>query len=1091
MVSDLLTLLIGTDWIANRDEILRRIAQDVRKERGNRILLVPELISHDVERRLASVAGDTASRFAQVLSFTRLGRRVMDLVGNAAIECLDESGRIVAMAAAARQLHSRLKAYGSVETKPEFLSELLDVVDEFKRCCINSETLRGAMGETEGVLAQKLEELSLLLESYDALCSQGKRDPRDQMTWVLEQLQEMDFASEHVFYVDGFPDFTRQNMAILEHFIASGADVTISLNCDAIKSAQMAFEKAGQTASDIFSFAKGKGIPVTIEQVNPREDALLALRENLFEGTSCSYPQLLPCVHTVKANSPYQECQVAADRILRYLQSGNRYRDFGIVCTKLETYTPLLRLVFGKCGIPLYLVGTEEVLQTGVISTLIFALDAALGGFEQRDVLRYLRSTLSPLALDDCDKLENYVVIWAISGKTWTIPWTSHPRGLVDQWEDADRRELESLNTYRHQLIDPLVKLRDGFRNASNVKQQVHTIYEFLGTICFKERLKQLSNNMDQAGDNRSAQICNQLWEILLSALEQLEDVLGETAWDDENFVRLLKLLLSQCDVGTIPPVLDAVSAGSVDAMRCQQQKHLIILGADEGAFPGYAGSSGLLTDQERVALRSAGVPLTGGAMEGLQSEFAEIYGVFCGAEESVMMISSGAQPSFIFRRAANLSGGVSEAERSMMSQVRNPLSAASHLVRYDDATTANQLGIEDAYRFVKARKDHSMGVVSRENIKALYGQKLKLSASQVDRQAECRLSYFLKYGLRAQERKEATIDPAEFGTYVHAVLEQTGHAVMEKGGFHAVTLEETMALATEYSEAYLHAHFGALESHRLEYLFRRNMQELEMVVHELWRELSQASYEPQFFELHFDKAGQMPTIDIPNQGIEAVLRGFVDRVDVWDRGESTYFRVVDYKTGKKDFDYCDVFNGVGLQMLLYLFALEKAGADLIPGKRISAGVQYFPARAPYVNVDGSLNDEEAAQVRKSHWKRSGLLLSDMDSLRAMDDSDKMDILSCKVLKDGTLSGDVADREQLGLLSDYVMHILAKMAEDIACGNITPNPYTRGTSHDACTYCPYGSICHQESVSGRRNYKSMNAQEFWERIRKEVRHHGG
>ena len=95
--------------------------------------------------------------------------------------------------------------------------------------------------------------------------------------------------------------------------------MTISLNCDAIKSAQMAFEKAGQTASDIFSFAKGKGIPVTIEQVKPRENALLALRENLFEGDSCSYPQLLPCVHTVKANSPYQECQVAADRILRYL----------------------------------------------------------------------------------------------------------------------------------------------------------------------------------------------------------------------------------------------------------------------------------------------------------------------------------------------------------------------------------------------------------------------------------------------------------------------------------------------------------------------------------------------------------------------------------------------------------------------------------------------------------------------------------------------------------------------------------------------------------------------------------------------------
>ena len=54
----MLTLLYGTDWTANRKEILRMIAQDVTQKKGGRILLVPELISHETERRLCAAAGD-------------------------------------------------------------------------------------------------------------------------------------------------------------------------------------------------------------------------------------------------------------------------------------------------------------------------------------------------------------------------------------------------------------------------------------------------------------------------------------------------------------------------------------------------------------------------------------------------------------------------------------------------------------------------------------------------------------------------------------------------------------------------------------------------------------------------------------------------------------------------------------------------------------------------------------------------------------------------------------------------------------------------------------------------------------------------
>ena len=293
------------------------------------------------------------------------------------------------------------------------------------------------------------------------------------------------------------------------------------------------------------------------------------------------------------------------------------------------------------------------------------------------------------------------------------------------------------------------------------------------------------------------------------------------------------------------------------------------------------------------------------------------------------------------------------------------------------------------------------------------------------------------------------------------------------------------MAIARKHSQEYAQERFSLLDSQRLEYLFRRNMLELEMVVQELWLELNQAEYVPHAFEMQFGLDGEMPAIEITGAALKARLRGLVDRVDVWKTGESTFFRVVDYKTGRKDFDYCDVFNGVGLQMLLYLFALEDAGSS-IGAKRVSAGVQYFPARAPYVSVDGAVSEDEAAKERKKLWERKGLLLENTDSLQAMDPTDGFDRLCCKRKKDGTVSGDLADSVQLGQLKDYVMQVLRKLIDEIASGDVTANPYTRGYSHDACTFCPYGAICHKETVAGRRNYKKMEPQEFWEAVGKEA-----
>ena len=1085
----MLTVIVGKDWKANRDRILNMIAADVAEEAPNRVLLVPELISHETERRLCAVAGDTASRFAEVLSFTRLVNRVAEYSGCGVDECLDNGGRIVAMASAARQLHSVLKAYASVETRPEFLTGLVDAVDEFKRCCITSDDLRAAAARTQGSLAQKLEELSMLQDAYDGLCSHGKRDPRDQMTWLLEKIEESTFGEDHVFYIDGFPDFTRQHMGILEHLITVSPRVVISLNCDCPGTKAMAFEKAGKTAFELIGFAKRNGIAVKTEYISPISSPLVPAVEALFQGAlpgKIDADRLILC----GTESISQECILAAERILELIRSGARYRQIGVVCSDKEAYRNSVGMIFKRCGIPTYLSGSDDILDKSVIATILSAMDAALGGFESRDVIRYMKSALSPLELELCDRLENYAILWGIRGSKWLFEWTNHPRGLGEEFTDADHEYLAELNCAREQVLAPLVKLRDGFRRASALKDQVLALYEYLEEISLSDRLCELAQQLEDDGDNRGAQILNQLWEILIGALEQLYDVLGNTVWDNDTFSRLMRLLLSQYDVGTIPPVLDSVTVGSISAMRCQQVKHLIVLGALEGALPGYGGSTGVLNDQEREDLRKLGVQLTGGALEGLQNEFAEIYGVFCSAEETVQVSCPSGQPSFIYKRLCAMSAQTHKPDQLLGAALANRFEASALLSRWGASDEAEKLGLSAEYASIQRRREHSLGKVSPENIQALYGMNLRLSASQIDKLADCRLSYFLKYGMRLRERKPISIDPAEFGTYVHAVLENTVRKIMEQGGFQSVSLEDALTIAEEYSDEYAAQRFSQLDTDRIVYLFKRNRQELAVIVEELWDEMRHCDFMPAEFELGFGNDGKLPPIPIPGNSLAAQLSGFVDRVDIWRNEAQAYYRVVDYKTGKKDFDYCDIYNGLGLQMLLYLFALQNNSSALFGEDAVAAGVQYFPARAPYISADGTLTEKEAESLRLKSLKRRGLLLLDEAVLDAMTGDGNEGRLPFTKKKDGTLSGDLADGRQMQVLRGYLFRLLGSMVDDIASGSVEANPYTRGSSHNACAFCPYGAICHKNDVEGRRNYKAMTPQRFWEEIEKEMKSHG-
>ena len=275
-----------------------------------------------------------------------------------------------------------------------------------------------------------------------------------------------------------------------------------------------------------------------------------------------------------------------------------------------------------------------------------------------------------------------------------------------------------------------------------------------------------------------------------------------------------------------------------------------------------------------------------------------------------------------------------------------------------------------------------------------------------------------------------------------------------------------------------------------MNYLFQRNVDELMHLIRELWMELSVSLFLPSQFEIGFGEDKEMPAVSISGAKMPAQLGGFVDRVDVWNDGNNNYFRVVDYKSGQKSFDYCDVFNGMGLQMLLYMFALEQGGAGVLGEHPIPVGVQYFSARFPYLSKDRRIDDEEAQLEHGKTLKRKGLILSDEAIMEAMEPEGAPARLSAGHNKNGDIIGDVADRDQFRMLRKYVFSILRKLVNEIASGNVAPNPYTRGDSHNACKYCPYGAVCHKSSVAGRRNYQAMKPQRFWDEIAKEVQDNG-
>ena len=59
---------------------------------------------------------------------------------------------------------------------------------------------------------------------------------------------------------------------------------------------------------------------------------------------------------------------------------------------------------------------------------------------------------------------------------------------------------------------------------------------------------------------------------------------------------------------------------------------------------------------------------------------------------------------------------------------------------------------------------------------------------------------------------------------------------------------------------------------------------------------------------------------------VSVSLSGKVDRVDGYIKNGRLYLRVMDYKSGKKSFSLSDIWYGLNMQLIIYLYALQQEG---------------------------------------------------------------------------------------------------------------------------------------------------------------------
>ena len=1103
--TDMIRFLYGKNASQKTAEIINALRADAATGKQS-VLIVPDQQAVSAERMTLEALPPSAQLSLEVLGFSRLYNRVCREYGGLCYSYITKPIKHLMMWQALREVAPLLTKYQSnAADDPAFIGTMLGTLSELKFAGVDLATLEATVQDVESEeLGARISDVCLIWSAYEALCGDRYTDSADDLSRLYETLEEHDFFDGKNVYIDSFTSFTAVEHRIIDRIFATADNVTVSIPLPDPKYSDISTASIEASAKTLCKHAARRG-GHTDEIFNgehkKQHPALRYLYENIWKMNAPT-GELAPSadgrISIDVCDTPYAEADAAACRILELLRGGARCNDIVIVMRNPEKYRGIIEPALERGGIPFYFSEKNDVCALAPVKLILSALRIRKFNWRKNDVISHIKTGLCSFSMRSADLFEEYVNTWNISGSGFTSgTWTMNPDGLVDKPSPRGNVILEEANKMRVQLCEPLERLFIMLDAAENVKEMCRAIYNYTLDVSLEDKLMELSDREKQQGDLKSAEEYASAYGIILRALADTATALENVKITPDELLDVLKTVFEQTEIGTIPTSIDEVLIGSAATMRTSEPKYLLALGLREGEFPATVTDTGMFSDADKNTLSELGLSLGEDSDTRSSDELMFVRNAFGCPTEKLFLFTSVSDakgskqvPSlpiarvkalFCDTQARNFDGN------DPLIACGSPKLAAAHLRNISDSAIKRSV-ISAVSPYMPAAATLATAPVSAakcrldpELVRELIGDTINISPTGIEKYIRCPFSYYAGYMLGLREQKRATFRATDFGSFIHYILEHIiRFCVPASLDAPLPTKEEIRAKVDEVSAEYVRriCPEHLIDNKRMQHLYSKLRRLSCLLIDNVMSEFEDGDFRPAFFELHIDghDGDPAPMILPLENGARLVLRGFIDRVDLWRNGDDVYVRIVDYKTGSKEFSLEEAREGLGTQMLLYLLCIcANPGAKLTNlagigevGKVLPAGITYLSSALPKIDLKSfEASEADILALTEQKLSRSGILLDDEKILNAVSHSSKKELLlGVTKDKDGNAVGkSLISEEDFSALGEEIKSTLVDIAHKIYDGIADCEPKKSGKI-DPCKYCTARPLCRRIDGKG-------------------------
>lgn len=1056
------------------------------------LLLAPKQATFQLERQLLADPQLHGYSRLQILSFDRLAQFVLGESAGASPNWLDDEGRVMVLRALLHQKKSDLKLFHATARLPGFAARLSLLLRELQRHQISPKQLTALAAKVSqpSTLRDKIQDFALILGAYlDWLKTHDLKDldcVQDEATADLREATQLSPANSPVqlggLWLDGFAELTAQELDLLAAVVPLAQHATLAFCLPGEIKTEPSWLSPWALIGQTFlrcheRISKTPSVEVTLETLPVANQPTRFSANAELAHLSSTWPQLhtapdsqLPAsISLFACAAPEAEAILAAREIRSFIRAGGRYREAAVLVRSLDGNADILRRIFARYDIPIFLDRRETVSHHPLAELTRYALRTVAFGWRRADWFGALKTGLVPISENAIDQLQNIALEQGWEGNVWLNP-LSIP--------DKAAAKVEFFERLRQQLLPPFATLATQTAAPLSGAQLATALREFWHTLDVEKTLTTWSDAASQAaGVNPQPAIHATVLSQLINWLDNLSRAFPTETFPLREWLPILESGLANLTIGVIPPTLDQVLVGAIDRSRNPDLKLALVLGLNEGTFPSLPKEDPLLNELERDTLQLHGANLGATMRHRLGHEWFYGYIACTRASERLVVTCAHADAR---GRKLNQSPFIDHLQKifpalkiqnwqppAAFEAVEHPCEIISPAIRlsrsgfnFDDLRFAELSPIlAKARQLSIAAQDQ----LSPELAAQLHGCELATSVSALENFAACPFKFFISHGLRAAERKEFELDARERGSFQHEVLSAFHNEVRsEKLNWRDLTPEQARKRIRRIGEAQLTQYRqGLLVSDAARrFAGRHLLDSLETLISVLVGWAVDYRFDPALVETGFGLGTNSPwpawRLDLANNHA-LLLRGRVDRVDVW-RDPTTGVAltvVMDYKSSSRKPDELKLHHGLQLQLPAYLAALEQlpeVRATFKSGTVRPAGVFYVNLRGEFsaakTRTDALADATTAARLSFQHAGRFDETHYDILDPRGTKEQFKTHHASHNKLTSAAFR-DLLDR---------AVQNLQRFGNEIYSGVIAPAPFRKG-AETACDFCDYSAIC--------------------------------